>query len=151
VAEAREYTGAEPVHYSAQELREMSAVSTYDIPMHLAYYEYLRDDSSDMFTSHSKLQALQLELAERAATDKLFLGLTTVLAGDVMHKTLMAKPETVNWDCLNAAKLSFVEFCGDFSDYARKYVRVMSNLCLLPAVNAAAIAQHFAAQCPLNF
>jgi len=147
----RDFTGAEPVGYSADELREMSAVSTYDIPMHLAYYSYLRDDASDMSTNRALLTDLLAELNMRRATDDLFIELTSALAGVQANEALVGRNRSpVNWVCLDAVKNAYRLNCGDFTDYARKYVRVMNNLCLM-GVPASAQEGIFARACPLKF
>jgi legumain len=147
-APAREFTGAEPSIYSADELRSMSAVSTYDIPMHLAYYSYLRQDGKDFSATQSALAELMTELNMRAATDKMFHQMTTVLAGANANEALVGRSADVNWECLNVAKRAYVINCGEFTDYARKYVRVMNNLCLLPGVSIAQIEGQLSAMCP---
>jgi legumain len=146
-----ELTGAEPVGYTAAELREMSAVSTYDIPMHLAYYSYLRDEASDMPTNRALLTDLLNELNMRRATDDFFIELTSALAGANANEALIGRNRApVNWVCLDAVKKSFRNFCGEFSDYARKYVRVMNNLCLM-GIPAGAQEAMFSRMCPLKW
>jgi len=147
----REYSGAEPSVYSADELREMSAVSTYDIPMHLAYYSYLRNDGTDMTSNHAALQELLAELNMRAAVDKMFMQMTSNLAGANAETMLTGRNAApVNWDCLNIAKRAYTIHCGEHTDYSRKYVRVLNNLCLA-GVSVAAIEGQLSAMCPLKF
>jgi len=144
----KEYSGAEPAHYSADELRSMSAVSTYDIPMHLAYYEYLRHDGKDMMENHMLLTQLTKELDMRLRTDKAFMSLATKLGGDLAPEVLTGRNSApVNWDCLNVAKHAYRIYCGEFTDYARKYVRVLSNLCLLPDMSVSLIEASLASVC----
>jgi hypothetical protein len=147
----REYSGAEPVNFSPAELREMSAVSTYDIPMHLAYYSYLRHDGADVVANHALLGDLIAELSMRKATDSMFVELTSALAGANAQEALNGRNRSpVNWPCLDAVKNAFRLHCGEFTDYARKYVRVMNNLCLL-GVPAASQEGFFSRTCPLKF
>jgi legumain len=145
----REFSGAEG--YSAAELREMSAVSTYDIPMHLNYYSYLRHDGSNMVENHALLGDLIAELSMRKATDTLFMEMTSALAGVNAQEALVGRNRApVNWVCLNAVKDAYRINCGDFTDYARKYVRVMNNLCLM-GVSASSIEGVLSRMCPLKF
>jgi len=149
--ETQEVSGAEPAVYSADELRSMSAVKTYDIPMHLAYYQYLRDEGKDMLANHALLQELTTELNMRMATDKLFMTMTANLAGANANEALVGRNTApVNWTCLNIAKRAYELNCGQFTDYARKYVRVLNNLCLMN-LPVAAIEGQLAAMCPLKF
>jgi len=147
-----EYSGAEPTHYSPDELRSMSAVSTYDIPMHLSYYQYLRHDGANMLENHAILGELMTELKMRMDTDKAIMALTSKLAGArataVMNNR--AGAADVNWDCLNVAKAAFRVHCGEFTDYARKYVRVLNNLCNLPDVSIAQIEGGLSNLCPIG-
>jgi len=126
-----EYSGAEPAHYSPDELRSMSAVSTYDIPMHLAYYQYLRHDATNMAENHALLSELMTELKMRLDTDRVIMSLTSKLTGARAEQIMNDRvgPAVVNGDCLDIAKRAYVVHCGEFTDYARKYVRVLNNLC----------------------
>jgi hypothetical protein len=147
----REFSGAEPVSFSAAELREMSAVSTYDIPMHLSYYSYLRHDGNNIVENHALLGDLIAELSMRKATDSLFIEMTSALAGANAQEVFTGRNRApVNWTCLNAVKDAYRLNCGDFTDYARKYVRVMNNLCLL-GIPASAQEGILARLCPLKF
>jgi len=136
-----EYSGAEPAHYSPDELRSMSAVSTYDIPMHLAYYQYLRHDGKDMASNHALLSELIAELSMRQKADFMFMGLAKLMVGSRAEAVLndRAGPADVNFQCLNMAKGAYLATCGEFTDYARKYVRVINNLCNANGVSASAL------------
>jgi len=151
IPEEREFSGAEPAVYSADELRSMSAVKTYDIPMHLAYYQYLRDEGKDMLSNHALLQELTAELNMRLATDKLFMSMTSNLAGANANEALVGRNTApANWQCLDFAQRAYKLNCGEFTDYARKYVRVLNNLCLMN-IPVAAIEGQLSAMCPLKF
>jgi len=144
-----EFTGAEPAHYSADELRSMSAVSTYDIPMHLSYYQYLRHDGKDMAENHHLLNDLVAELAMRQSTDRMVMSLTKTLAGPRAEAVMNARmgAAEVNMECLDIAKNAYLSSCGEFTDYARKYVRVFNNLCNLNGVSASMIASEIVGLC----
>jgi len=144
----REYSGAEPLHYSPDELRSMSAVSTYDIPMHLAYYKYLRHDGQNLAEAHQMLSELTDELTMRLKTDRAFMSLSSKLGGDLAHEVLMGRNRApVNWECINIAKQAYRIHCGEFTDYARKYVRVLNNICLLPGMSISSIEASLASVC----
>jgi len=147
-----EYSGAEPTHYSPDELRSMSAVSTYDIPMHLAYYRYLRDEGTDMLASHALLEELTNELTMRQNTDRVFMSLTKTLAGPRAQAVMNARTGAaeVNNVCLQAAKDAYETNCGEFTDYARKYVRVLNNLCNFEGVAVGMIESNLQSLCLLK-
>jgi len=149
--EEEEFSGAEPMGYTAQELREMSAVKTYDIPMHLAYYSYLRHDGLNMGENHQLLTTLITELKDRKATDEMFMSLTSKLAGPRAQAVMNARQgaATPNWECLAVAQQAYVVHCGEFTDYSRKYVRVLNNLCALDNMPAGRIESTIAALCPV--
>jgi legumain len=144
----REYSGGEG--YTAAELRAMSAVSTYDIPMHLAYYNYLRDEGTNIAENQNKLAELIAELSMRKATDDLFISMTSALGGSAAESAMIARNAEVSETCLYAAKQAYRVHCGEFTDYARKYVRVMNNLCVM-GVSAASIEGVLSRMCPLKF
>jgi hypothetical protein len=147
-----EYTHAEPTHYSPDELRSMSAVSTYDIPMHLAYYSYLRHDGKDLAENHNLLGELIAELQMRQNTDRVMMSLTTKLAGSraAAMMTERSGAAVVQGSCLDIAKQAFRIHCGEFTDYARKYVRVLNNLCNLEGVTIAQIEGGLSNLCPIG-
>jgi len=149
VEPAVEYSGAEPAHYSADELRSMSAVSTYDIPMHLAYYQYLRHDGQDMVSNHAMLADLMAELQMRMNTDRFAITLAKTFVGSRFESVMndRAGAADVNWQCLSAAKQAYRDSCGEFTDYARKYVRVFNNLCNAQGVSVQALTSEITAMC----
>jgi legumain len=144
-----EYSGAEPAHYSPDELRSMSAVSTYDIPMHLMYYQYLRHDGANMAENHELLSELMKELSMRLTTDRQVMTIAKNLAGDRAEAIMNARTGAadVNLQCLSAAKTAYLNTCGEFTDYGRKYVRVFNNLCNTQGVSASALVSEITAMC----
>jgi legumain len=140
IAEA--YNGGEG--YTRDELRAMSAVSTYDIPMHLAYYEYLRSDKSDMEAYHTLAQNLMAELTMRVQTDELFMSLTKKVAAHQWSTVFQSRSAEYQISCLADAQRAFRASCGEFNDYSRQYIRVLNNLCAngaQPADIAASLSQ----------
>jgi len=121
------YSGAEG--YTRDELRAMSAVSTYDIPMHLAYYEYLRSDKSDMEAYHTLANNLMTELNMRIQTDLLFMNLAKKVASTQWPRVFQSRSADYQIECLAEAQQAFRSSCGDFTDYSRQYVRVLNNVC----------------------
>jgi len=64
------------------EVNPAGIVDSRDIPMHLAYYEYLRSDKKDIAASHAAAAALVAQIQGRVAADNLFLGLTKEIVGE---------------------------------------------------------------------
>jgi len=122
----------------------MSAVSTYDIPMHLMYYEYLRSDKSDMESYHRLAGALQGELQMRIQTDMLFMNLAKKVASTSWPQVFQSRSNDFQVQCLGEVQRAFRTSCGEFNDYSRQYVRVLNNLCASgasPADIAASLSQ----------
>jgi len=121
------FSGAEG--YTRDELRAMSAVSTYDIPMHLAYYEYLRSDKSDMEAYHTLANNLMTELNMRIQTDLLFMNLAKKVSASQWPTVFHSRSAEYQVECLAEAQRAFRSSCGEFTDYSRQYVRVLNNMC----------------------
>jgi len=145
---AESYSGAEG--YTRDELRAMSAVSTYDIPMHLAYYEYLRSDRVDMEKHASLASNLLNELNMRVETDALFMKLSKKVAAEQWGHVFQSRSIDHNLECLASAQRAFRATCGEFNDYSRQYVRVLNNLCGTPGVTVAAIESTLGELCAVS-
>jgi legumain len=146
IAEA--YSGAEG--YTRDELRAMSAVSTYDIPMHLAYYEYLRSDKQDMEKHTALASTLLSELTMRVETDALFMKLSQKVAAEQWGHIFQSRAIEHNLECVAQAQRAFRNTCGEFNDYSRQYVRVLNNLCSTPGVSVSSIESALGQLCSVN-
>jgi len=144
---AEDFSGAEG--YTRDELRAMSAVSTYDIPMHLAYYEYLRSDKTDMEAYHTLAQNLISEMNMRVQTDLLFLNLAKKVSSEQWPQVFHSRSAEYQVECLAQAQRAFRSSCGEWSDYSRQYVRVLNNLCASGA-SVADITTSLSQLCVLN-
>jgi len=142
-----EFSGAEG--YTRDELRAMSAVSTYDIPMHLAYYEYLRSDKSDMQAYHALAANLMSELNMRIQTDELFMNLAKKVSASQWLSVLNSRSSDYQVACLADAQRAFRASCGEFNDYSRQYIRVLNNMCATGA-SSADIATSLSQLCVLS-
>jgi hypothetical protein len=127
----------------------MSAVSTYDIPMHLAYYEYLRSDKTDMEAYHALAQNLMAELNMRVQTDELFMSLTKKVAAHQWSTVFQSRSAEYQISCLADAQRAYRASCGEFNDYSRQYIRVLNNLCASGA-QPADIAANLSQLCVTN-
>jgi len=109
--------------------KSSSNVKSADIPMHLAYYKYLRAESTDFEARMALAKELQQQIARRVALDNLFMGLTTA-ANNVDAFVLKAKmPVVCDGRCCEKLSDAFAARCGGWDDYALQYHRVFVNLC----------------------
>jgi legumain len=107
---------------------ELGRVESRDIPMHLAYYEYLRADKTDMEASHKLAQKLISEVEGRIKADNMFLALTKATTNDVSLFSAKANPKQCG-QCCDIVNNAVFEQCGGYTDYSFKYARVVWNLC----------------------
>jgi len=131
--------------------KQAGVVESRDIPMHLAYYRYLRADKKDLTTSHALAQELLSELNGRLAADNFFMGLAALAGEANTHRVLYEPaptPVTIN-DCSKAAFAAYEQHCGGFNDYSRMYTRVIVNLCSTREHfdNTANVVNHIVSQC----
>jgi len=111
------------------ESRSSSNVKSADIPMHLAYYKYLRAESTDFEARMGLAKELQQHIARRIAVDNIFMDLTTS-ANNKDALVLKAKTPVVCDDrCCTKLGAAFASRCGGWDDYALQYHRVIVNLC----------------------
>jgi legumain len=109
--------------------RSSSNVKSADIPMHLAYYKYLRAESTDFEARMALAKELQQQIARRVAVDNMFMDLTTA-ANNVDAFVLKAKmPVVCDGRCCEKLSNAFAAKCGGWDDYALQYHRVFVNLC----------------------
>jgi legumain len=114
---------------SKDENNDLGRVESRDIPMHLAYYEYLRTDKSDMETSHKLAEKLIAEVEGRIKADNMFLTLTKAVTNDVSLFTAEASMAKQCGQCCDTVNNAVFEMCGGYTDYSFKYARVVWNLC----------------------
>jgi len=109
--------------------KSSSNVKSADIPMHLAYYKYLRAESTDFETRMALSKQLQQHLARRVAVDNMFMDLS-VAASNADAFSLKAKmPVVCDGRCCEKLSNAFAARCGGWDDYALQYHRVIVNLC----------------------
>jgi len=109
--------------------KSSSNVKSADIPMHLAYYKYLRAESTDFEARMALAKELQQQISRRVAVDNLFMDLTTA-ANNVDAFVLKAKmPVVCDGRCCEKLSDAFAARCGGWDDYALQYHRVFVNLC----------------------
>jgi len=109
--------------------KSSSNVKSADIPMHLAYYKYLRAEPTNFEARMALAKELQQQLARRVALDNIFMDLTTA-ANNVDAFVLKAKmPVVCDGRCCEKLSDAFAARCGGWDDYALQYHRVFVNLC----------------------
>jgi len=104
-------------------------VNSRDIPMHLAYYQYLRADQSDFATRQKLATELQKSVASRVEADLVFMKLSKSLGGDDKIFTSRAQSPALCGECCDTIRQVYADHCGGFDDYSLQYVRVVVNLC----------------------
>jgi legumain len=118
-------------------------VKSRDIPLHLAYYQYIRSDSEDFATRQMNAAALISEIQHRQEADSLFHKLAEQVSSvDKFFQEANFKGECLCCDEVHAA---VAEKCGGYTDYSLQYSRVVVNLCEVS--NAATIIEQLEALC----
>jgi len=106
-----------------------SNVKSADIPMHLAYYKYLRADPTDFEGRAQLAKELQQQLSRRLAVDQVFMDLA-VAAGNQDAFSLKAKmPVVCDGRCCDKLSNAYTAQCGGWDDYSLQYHRVIVNVC----------------------
>jgi len=111
-----------------------SDVKSPDIPIHLAYYKYLRADTHDFAKRQTLAKELQAQLTRQMAVDNVFHDLAEHVAtsfdGDdeeLFHA--YPAPPIVCDACCDALYDAFTAHCGGFDDYSLQFSRVIVNVC----------------------
>jgi len=130
------------------------AVPSRDIPMHLAYYRYLRADKTDLVASHAAAEELLAHVAGRVKTDKTFLNLASLfLSSNAEATAFLARPSVNANDCGEccARGHAMVErACGGYGEYGMQYIKVVNNICAANGNDASfgnVLAEKIAAVC----
>jgi len=118
------------------EQKPASHVDSRDIPVHLAYYRYVR---SAVFSPESKanLAALRAQLDAREAAEDRFTKLAQLLslneAGEIVHQAahLFNAPKTPirSGLCIKSAVKALQENDCDYDDYSLQFHNVIVNAC----------------------
>jgi legumain len=109
-----------------------SSVRSRDIPLHLAYYRYLRADPTDTEGRMALAKEFQSQLAAQMAADELFMTFSEKLTSSKAEarKLFVAPGQTTECGtCCDAARETYKKHCGGFTDYSLQYVRVLTNAC----------------------
>jgi len=107
--------------------RKSTDVMSRDIPMHLAYYNYLRSDPADFEERQRLADALVAEVSHRQKIDTLFYNLAKNVGTEAkFFDSAKAPGECL---CCDEVHEAIEEKCGGYSDYSIQYARVVVNLC----------------------
>jgi len=112
-----------------QHIKERSAVRSRDIPMHLAYYRYLRAFELPVEQRLELLEELQTELNSRAKADLLFLNLARQFGSEELFYAAPKAGLGPCGACCDEAYEAYRTVCGGFDDYSFQYGRVITNIC----------------------
>jgi legumain len=107
---------------------DLGRVDSRDIPMHLAYYNYLRADKNDIEASHMLAQKLVDEVQSRVKADNMFMSLARATSNSLNAFNAPAAPGVCG-ECCDTVNNAVYEMCGGYTDYSFKYARVVHNLC----------------------
>jgi len=106
--------------------RARSTVRSRDIPMHLAYYEYLRAAEKPFAARMELAKSLMREVEQRIETDEFFMALAKKLGSEQLFSEKNATPCDA---CCGNVYQAYVDRCGAFTDYSMQYARVLANAC----------------------
>jgi len=102
-------------------------VDSRDIPLHLAYYNYIRADKSDFEARQQLADNLIAEIENRKKADEMF----RQLAIKVFSEEKFFQESNIRGPCLCCDEVNEViaTHCGGYTDYSLQYSRVVANLC----------------------
>lgn len=124
-------TPAKPM--SDDEKRLAGGVDSRDIPVHLAYYRYIRADRNNLAEYHAAAAELHQEIEKRTKADKFFHALAERVVGKPNAASLLQAPGMtgVCGKCCEQAHEYFRTHCGGYDDYSMKYAKVVTNMCMM--------------------
>merc|ERR1712115_691631 len=99
-------------------------VASRDIPLHLAYYDYVRADKSDFLLRQEFAAALIKEIRSRQKLDFLFHDLVTKVTRSSKMFFSDAKLPVGGCECCDKVHEAMYRYCGGYDDYSLQYARV---------------------------
>jgi len=142
-------TGAKVVATEEETPKSNSNVESRNIPLHLAYYRYLRAEQSNVEGRQKLVKELQRQLTAQMKTDEMFMSLSSRLVGEEKAKNLFfaRAPENAAacGECCIQTRQAYEQSCGRFTDYSLQYVRVLTNACAM--VSTSTIVNNVKALC----
>jgi len=109
-------------------------VPVRDIPLHLAYYRYLRTEGSDIAAKSKAAKALRAQLDKQIAADELFLSWGTEVTGDASLAADLVTaqsngPSIACGTCCPTVHDLYLKECGGYDGYSIQYARLVANIC----------------------
>jgi len=120
-------------------------VNSRDVPLHLAYYSYVRADKSDFLLRQERAAALIKEIRSRQKLDFLFHDLVTKVTRSSKMFFSDAKLPVGGCECCDKVHEAMYRYCGGYDDYSLQYARVVVNLCSTSSPNT--IIRHLKSLC----
>jgi len=105
---------------------DSGAVASRDIPIHLAYYNYILEDG-DIASRQKRAEELINQIRIRQEADALFYHLATAVDSEKSFFRTRSLP--INFSCTDTVHAAVEELCGGYNDYSLQYSRVVVNLC----------------------
>lgn len=105
-------------------------VDSRDIPLHLAYYDYILADKTDYKKRQELAIAMHEQINHRMEADAIFYHLATELADERNFHEHVGIVENCG-DCCETVHKFVDDNCGGYSDYSLQYARVVVNMCNL--------------------
>jgi len=106
-----------------------SNVKSADIPMHLAYYKYLRAEADDFEGRQALAKELQQHIARRLAVDQVFMDLANAANYQDAFYIKAKMPVVCDGRCCEKLQHAYARSCGGWDDYSLQYHRVVVNVC----------------------
>ena len=133
-------------------IKSRSAVKSRDIPMHLAYYDYLRHNADDFNNKIKKAEELLNHLTHRTKIDKFFYKFSKNIANNKDHYQIWyTKPSSEiirkNAACAKYAFQAYERLCGKFEEYDYNYYRLFHNACELKTITQYDIEKYLKYEC----
>jgi len=122
-----------PIASPAPSRSSAGAVPSRDIPMHLAYYNYLRADKADLVVAHEAAGKLLEHINLRLKADKIFMNLAASFVGNDAQN-FINRPSVDASSCGACCEMGHAAVdaqCGGYGEYAMGYIKVVNNICAL--------------------
>lgn len=103
-------------------------VPSRDIPLHLAYYKYLRTEQFDIKARRAAGEALRQQIESRLRADEIFHTLSTTFGSTALMSTPPATP-VICGKCCDEVNAVYKSHCGGYDDYSMQYMRTVHNIC----------------------
>jgi len=130
----------------------VGAIAARDVPLHLAYYRYLRTDRSNLAVRRAATMALRAQLDAQLAADDHFLAWATSITGDEALAAELVSgisngPSTDCGICCPTVHELYRKHCGGYDGYSIQYARLVSNVCAYSGGDGSSLGAALVAGC----